>query len=215
MPIAVLLLGKDGARTEDGRVPHWIGGFQELQLKEADRMLVEAIRSGSEQAFEELYEAHFRRIHNFAVSKLGSVAEAEDVTQEVFAAVFSCLDRFEGKSDLIVWIYGITRNILNNRLRRRAGIRMVALDELPMELTPVDIGPEREAVAREDLRRVQAVVNELPKDQRRILELRHSNRMAIRKIAQVMNRSEDAVKSSLYRTRQTLAARLPDAKPSA
>ena len=181
-------------------------------MKEADRVLVEAIKAGSVEAFDELYTTYLKRIHNFALSKLGNVAEAEDVTQEVFAAVFSCLDRFEGKSDLVVWIYGITRNILNNRLRRRAGVRMVPIDDIPTELTPVDIGPEREAVAREDLRRVEAVIGELPRDQRKILELRHAKRLAIRKIAEMMDRSEDAVKSSLYRTRQTLASRLPDAK---
>lgn len=181
-------------------------------MKDADRVLVDAIKDGSVEAFDELYKTYVKRIHNFALSKLGNVAEAEDVTQEVFAAVFSCLDRFEGKSDLVVWIYGITRNILNNRLRRRAGVRMVAIDDIPVELTPVDIGPEREAVAREDLRRVEAVIGELPRDQRKILELRHAKRLAIRKIAEMMDRSEDAVKSSLYRTRQTLASRLPDAK---
>lgn len=181
-------------------------------MKEADRVLVEAIKDGSVEAFDELYKTNVKRIHNFALSKLGNVAEAEDVTQEVFAAVFSCLDRFEGKSDLVVWIYGITRNILNNRLRRRAGVRMVPIDDIPTELTPVDIGPEREAVAREDLRRVEAVIGELPRDQRKILELRHAKRLAIRKIAEMMDRSEDAVKSSLYRTRQTLASRLPDTK---
>ena len=181
-------------------------------MKEADRVLVEAIKGGDVEAFDELYSSYMKRIHNFALSKLGNVAEAEDVTQEVFAAVFSCLDRFEGKSDLVVWIYGITRNILNNRLRRRAGVRMVPIDDIPSELTPVDIGPEREAVAREDLRRVEAVIGELPRDQRKILALRHAKRLAIRKIAEMMDRSEDAVKSSLYRTRQTLASRLPDAK---
>ena len=183
-------------------------------MKESDRQIVEAIRGGDTAAFEELYRTYLRRVHNFSVSKLGNVAEAEDVTQEVFAAVFSCLDRFQGKSDLIVWIYGITRNIINNRLRRRAGVRLVPLEEMPQEFSPVDIGPEREAVAREDLRRVEAVIKELPRDQRRILELRHAKRLAIRKIAEIMDRSEDAVKSSLYRTRQTLAARLPDARPS-
>ena len=86
------------------------------------------------------------------------------------------------------------------------------IDDIPSELTPVDIGPEREAVAREDLRRVEEVIGDLPRDQRKILELRHAKRLAIRKIAEMMDRSEDAVKSSLYRTRQTLASRLPDAK---
>jgi len=180
------------------------------KVKESDRKLVEAIQRGDSAAFEELYRNYFRRIHNFAVSKLGSYSEAEDVTQEVFAAVFTCIDRFQGRSDLVVWIYGITRNLLNNRLRRRGSVRLVSLDEVPPEATPVDIGPERHALAREQLRRVEAAIETLPKDQRKILELRHSKRLAIRKIAQIMDRSEDAVKSSLYRTRRTLSERLPD-----
>ena len=179
-------------------------------MKESDQKLVEAIKLGDSDAFEELYRTYFRRIHNFAVSKLGSSGEAEDVTQEVFAAVFSCIGRFEGRSDLVVWIYGITRNLLNNRIRRQGGVRLVSLDELLPEASSNDNGPERQALARETLRRVEAAIEDLPRDQRKILELRHTKRFAIRKIAEIMNRSEDAVKSSLYRTRRTLASRLPD-----
>ena len=179
-------------------------------MSETDRELVEAIRQGDRGAFEVLYRTHFRRIFNFSIRKLGDPTEAEDVTQEVFTAVFSCLDRFEGKSDLVVWIYGITRNILNNRLRRRGGIRLISLDDMPADATPVDLGPGPCAEARETLERVQQAIAELPKDQRRILELRHSRRLAIRKIAEIMNRSEDAVKSSLYRARRALAQRLPE-----
>ncbi len=181
-----------------------------LGLSDADQSLVEAIRRGDAGAFDTLYRSYFRRIYNFAVRRLGDHAEAEDVTQEVFTAVFSCLDRFEGKSDLLVWIYGITRNILNNRLRRRGGVRLISLEELPPEASPVDLGPGPAAEARETLARVQEAIEELPPDQRRILELRHGRRLAIRKIAELMERSEDAVKSSLYRARRALAARLPD-----
>ena len=42
-----------------------------------------------------------------------------------------------------------------------------------------------------------------------MLELRHAERLQIRKIASTMNRSEDAVKSGLYRARRTLASALP------
>ena len=183
-------------------------------MKDADRPLVEALKRGDRQAFEDLYAMHFRRIHNFALRKLSDRAEAEDVTQEVFAAVFTCIDRFEGKSDLIVWIYGITRNILNNRLRRRAGVRVVSLDEVPPEAAPLAMGPEPRVAAREALHTVQNAIENLPRDQRRILELRHGQRLAIRRIAKIMDRSEDAVKSSLYRARRALAAKLPEAIPN-
>jgi RNA polymerase sigma-70 factor (ECF subfamily) len=179
-------------------------------VSDDDRKIVEAIRGGDTEAFNCLYHRHFRRIYNFAIRKLGDPAEAEDVTQEVFTAVFSCLDRFQGRSDLVVWIYGICRNILNNRLRRRGGVRLISLEELPPDLGPVDQGPLSRAEARQTLSRVQAAIEELPSDQRRILELRHAERLAIRRIAEIMERSEDAVKSSLYRARRTLAAKLPE-----
>jgi RNA polymerase sigma-70 factor (ECF subfamily) len=178
-------------------------------LKDADRILVDAIRAGDPAAFQELYKLHFRRIHNFSVRRLGDQAEAEDVVQEVFEAVYFCLDRFEGKSDLLVWIYGITRNILNNRLRRRGGVRLVSLDDIPPEAAPRDLGPEPRAEARQTLGRVRAAIEKLPGEQRRILELRHGKRLNIRKIAQLTGRSEDAVKSSLYRARRALSHELP------
>lgn len=182
-------------------------------LKESDRKLIDAIRSGDPGAFEELYETYFRRVFNFSVRKIGDPTEAEDVCQDVFSAVFTCLDRFQGRSDLVVWIYGITRNILNNRLRRRGALRLISLEDVPPEAAPLDLGPEPRAEARESLARVEAAIRELPTDQRRILELRHSRRLAIRRIAELMNRSEDAIKSSLYRTRRTLASKLPDRDP--
>lgn len=178
-------------------------------MSDEDQGIVEAIRRGDVGAFDALYNRHFRRIYNFAIRKLGDATEAEDVTQEVFAAVFGCLDRFEGRSDLVVWIYGISRNILNNRLRRRGGIRLISLEEVPPESTPTDQGPAAQAEARQVLERVEAAIQELPAEQRRILELRHAERLAIRKIAELTDRSEDAVKSSLYRARRSLAAKLP------
>jgi len=181
-------------------------------VREADRKLVDAVKGGDPSAFEELYGTYVRRIYNFSLGKLGNVSEAEDVTQEVFEAVFTCLERFEGKSDLVVWIYGITRNLINNRLRRRSQLRFVSIEDIAPESAPAEEGPERRACARESLRRVEAVIGTLPTDQRKILELRHAERMSIRKIAEVMHRSEDAVKSSLYRTRRSLAEKLPQAK---
>jgi RNA polymerase sigma-70 factor (ECF subfamily) len=178
-------------------------------VKDDDRKTVDAIRSGDAAAFQELYERHCRRVHSFALRRLGDRVEAEDVVQEVFTAVYTGLERYEGKSDLVVWIYGITRNILNNRLRRRGGVRLLSLDDLPPESAPLTEGPGSQAEARQTLVRLSAAIDQLPAEQRRILELRHGRRMAIRKIAEVTGRSEDAIKSSLYRARRSLAAHLP------
>ena len=178
-------------------------------MNEGDIRLVRGICGGDSSAFNELYRRHFLRIQRFAMGRLGDRDEAEDVAQEVFEAVYSGIGRFQGRSELVVWIYGIARNILNNRLRRRAGARLVPLDQIPPEATPVDLGPGPRAEAREALGHVQVAIERLPRDQRRMLELRHGEQLGIRKIASVMNRSEDAVKSSLYRARRSLASALP------
>ena len=84
------------------------------------------------------------------------------MAQEVFEAVYCGVHRFQRRSDLVVWIYGIARNILNNRLRRRARARLVPLENLPLEATPLDPGPGPRAEAREALRYVQRAIEHLP-----------------------------------------------------
>ena len=60
-------------------------------MKQADLELVEAVRRNEAGAFDELYATYFRRILSFAIRKLRDVGEAEDATQEVFTAVYSCI----------------------------------------------------------------------------------------------------------------------------
>jgi RNA polymerase sigma-70 factor, ECF subfamily len=179
-------------------------------VKETDRKLVEDIRRGDTGAFARLYTENVSRVHAYAFAKLGNHSEAEDVAQDVFEAVHHGIHQFEGRSELVVWIYGITRNLIHNRLRRRSIVRWVPLDEGEDRPAPLHEGPEGRALARESLERMHHAIEELSADQRQILEMRHEKRMAIRLIAEQLERSEDAVKSSLYRTRKALAQRIPD-----
>jgi RNA polymerase sigma-70 factor (ECF subfamily) len=179
-------------------------------VKDADRKLVDGILQGDAGAFESLYRQHVRRVYNYALSKLGQAVEAEDVTQEVFEAILHGIGKFEGRSELMVWIYGITRNVIHNRIRRRGSARFAPLEQAEAQPGPESECPERQAQLRASMLRVKTVIDSLPAEQRRILELRHEARMPIRDIAVMLQRSEDAIKSSLYRTRKTLAERLPD-----
>lgn len=179
-------------------------------MKDTDRKLVDGILQGDADAFESLYRQHVRRVHNYALSKLNNSAEAEDVTQEVFEAILHGIGKFEGRSELLVWIYGITRNVIHNRIRRRGTVRFAPLEQAEAQPAPESECPERRAQLHASMLRVKSVIDSLPAEQRRILELRHEARLPIREIAQLLQRSEDAIKSSLYRTRKTLAERLPD-----
>ena len=176
----------------------------------SDRELVAQILSGSREHFELLYEAYFPRVYRFALKRLGDSGEAEDVTQEVFLTVFRCLDSFRGDSTLLVWIFGITRNTVNRRFRRRRP-RLQLLDAAAASQTPA-ADPLADSVvdARRILARCEAVIeNDLTPLQRRIFHLKHLRRQPIRTIAAALGRSEDAVKANLYRMRRAIAAAAP------
>lgn len=176
----------------------------------SDAELVQQILAGSREHFELLYEAYFPRVYRFALKRLSDPAEAEDVAQEVFFTVFNVLDTYQGTAPLIVWIFGITRNTVNRRFRRkRPGC--VSLDapeavEVAAPQAPVD----RTVDALRMLRLCEAAIeHELTPLQRRIFHLKHLRRQSIRTIARALGKSEDAIKANLYRMRRALADTAP------
>ena len=177
---------------------------------ENDAQLVANILAGSRQDFELLYDTYFPRIYRFAQRRLHDPAESEDVTQEVFFAVFRSLPSFQGSSSLLVWIFGIARNTVNRRFRR-GKLRTQQLEsEQVGELMGNEVAPDQAVEARRLLARCEAVIEkELTPLQRRIFHLKHLRRQSIRTIAEALGKSEDAIKANLYRMRRSIANAAP------
>jgi RNA polymerase sigma-70 factor (ECF subfamily) len=175
-----------------------------------DLALVARVLAGSQADFDELYEGYFPRVFRFALKRLGDAAEAEDVTQEVFETVFRVLPSYRGDASLLVWIFGITRNKVNRRFRGTR-VRIESLDDSGADALAIDAAPTDATVdARRMLDRCDDVVaHQLTPLQRRIFHLKHLRSQPIRAIAQVLGKSEDAIKANLYRMRRTLADGAP------
>jgi RNA polymerase sigma-70 factor (ECF subfamily) len=175
-----------------------------------DGELVAHILAGSREHFEMLYESYFPRVYRFALKRLGDPAEAEDVTQEVFFTVFNALENFEGKSTLLVWIFGITRNTVNRRFRKARPYLVSLDDEGAAAASAATPSSDRVVDARRALDRCGAVIeNELTPLQRRIFHLKHLRRQPIRSIATALGKSEDAIKANLYRMRRSIFDAVP------
>ncbi len=176
----------------------------------SDAELVNKILAGSIDHFNLLYEAYFPRVYRFALKRLRDPAEAEDVSQEVFLTVFRVLGSYQGGSSLLVWIFGITRNTVNRRFRRRRpGI--VSLDsDAAVEVSSKAPPPDEAVEARRVLQRCEEIIEfELTPLQRRIFHLKHLRSQSIRAIAIALGKSEDAVKANLYRMRRSIADGAP------
>jgi RNA polymerase sigma-70 factor (ECF subfamily) len=81
-----------------------------------ERVLVDRLRAGDEQAFAEVVRCHQAQLLRLAHATVGSRAVAEEVVQDTWLAVVRGVERFEGRSSLKTWLF----RILLNRARSAA-----------------------------------------------------------------------------------------------
>jgi len=174
----------------------------------SDQELVEGIRRSSEADFNELYDRYFQRVYSFAFARLRNRADAEEVVQESFTAVFRSIDAYRGQSTLVCWIYGIAKNNVNNHLRR-AKLHELRLERaepgMVLGAASLDASTPEEQLS---LQRYQESVSKLLASvagwQSEVFWLRHMENLTIGEISERVKRSNDAVRSSLYRVKRML-----------
>jgi RNA polymerase sigma-70 factor (ECF subfamily) len=180
-----------------------------------DEDLVDAILGGDKRAFEALYERYFPRIYHFIDKRMYNRADAEEVTQEVFANLFLSLGSFRREAPFAAWAFGVTRRTIAARFKKKRH-ETVTLSEDDAEqagrhsLAAVRREPDPHEVYEynERLNRMQdAASNDLTREQRLLFRLHHIQNRSIQEIARQVAKSEDAVKSHLYRARKLLLAR--------
>lgn len=179
-----------------------------LAAQASDQELVDGILRSSERHFNALYERYFQRVYSFVYLRLHNRSDVEEVVQEVFTAAYRSVGSWKGTSSLSSWLYGIAKNTANNHIRRskaqdlrieRAQWELVRSHESSSQCTPEDaLNLHRcEEVLRERLQSVSAWHAEA-------FLLRHFEDLSIGEIAERVSRSNDAVRSSLYRTKKML-----------
>jgi RNA polymerase sigma-70 factor (ECF subfamily) len=109
-------------------------------LSSADAVRIAALQAGDERAFADLVDELTPRMLKLARVYVATAASAEDAVQDAWIVVLRSLDRFEGRSTLATWIFGIVVNTARAHGRRDARSRpfsAFASDE------PAAIGPDR------------------------------------------------------------------------
>jgi RNA polymerase sigma-70 factor (ECF subfamily) len=174
----------------------------------SDADLIEGIRGDCEADFNALYDRYFQRVYSFAFARLRNRADTEEVVQETFMAVLRSIDAYRGQSTLLCWIYGIAKNNVNNHLRRAKSHEMrVERAEPGMMLGTASLDtstPEEQLSLRRYQESVQKLLSNVADWQTEVFWLRHVENLTIGEIAQRVRRSNDAVRSSLYRVKRML-----------
>jgi RNA polymerase sigma factor (sigma-70 family) len=133
---------------------------------------------------------------------LASKEDAEDVTQESFAAAYSAMMADERAINVKPWLYRIARNRSLNHLRRQTAI---GVDDFDHHVANQGRTTEDEVSQREDLRQLMTDVRDLPESQRTALLLREIDALSYDQIAEAMETTVPSIKSLLVRARGGLA----------
>jgi RNA polymerase sigma-70 factor (ECF subfamily) len=180
-----------------------------------DEQLIERILDGEKEAFDVIYDRYFRRVFSFVNRRLHNRADTEETVQDVFIGVFSSLGSFRGEAPFAAWVLGIARRTVANRFKKKQHAtvpfevedepRMVDLlaPTLHRATTPLEDYECRERIAHLE----ETASRQLTEEQRRLFELHHLRHRSINDIAALTRKSEDSVKSNLYRARKLLLAR--------
>lgn len=169
------------------------------------------VRGGDEAAFRELVEATEDRVFGTIAKMLGGIEGAEDLAQRVYLRIWQARERYEPSAKFTTWMFSIARRLVLNERRGRSRRGAVFHDPAPGETVRDPVSkesPAAEASAAELARAIEGALADLPEEQRTAVVLRRYEEMPYEEIAVVLGTTVPAVKSLLFRARQTLREKL-------
>jgi RNA polymerase sigma-70 factor (ECF subfamily) len=164
-------------------------------------------RDGDSTAVATLYRQHQSGVYRYMVYRLNDHHAAEDLTSEVFVRMIRSLGnyRFTG-IPFEVWLYRIAHNMAVDYYRRNGRYKQVEFDE---DIAAVDADPAAATEHRLNVSQLHAALRELNDTQREVIILRFIVRLPIAQTAQVLHKSENAIKGlqrrALHNLRQSLS----------
>jgi RNA polymerase sigma-70 factor (ECF subfamily) len=190
-------------------------GFGDIGPGEDDDAFLVALmlRVGNddETAFRELVEATEDRVYGTIVKMLGGIEGAEDLAQKVYLRIWQARSRYRPTAKFSTWMFAITRRLVLNERRGRARRGTVfyepAAEETVREASG-GVSPAGEASAAELSRAIDEALASLPEEQRTAMILRRYEEMPYDDIAEVLGTTVPAVKSLLFRARESLRVKL-------
>lgn len=183
--------------------------------KDEEQRIIEKVKKGDTEAFEELVKAYERQVYNVAFRILSNVQDAQDAAQEAFVKAYINLSSFRGDSKFSVWLYRLTNNCCIDMIRRRKETISLSMDSDDGKNTTLDIpddnqNPEQRVIGREAMQMLVKGIEGLPEDYRSCIVLREIGGQSYAEIAEILSIDIGTVKSRIFRARKKLFELMKD-----
>ena len=167
--------------------------------KLADEDLMQLVRRGEARAFEVIYDRHASAAFSLAYRMCGTRGAAEDVTQEAFLALWRSGARYDrARGSVRTWVLGIVHNRAIDALRRSAvHDRRRASDEGIEERFEAGERTDVEVARRDEAASVRAILDDLPPEQSRVIELAYFGGFTHTEIAEMLETPIGTIKGRM------------------
>ncbi|MFL5838421.1 MAG: RNA polymerase sigma factor [Solirubrobacteraceae bacterium] len=165
----------------------------------ADEELMALVAKGQARAFETIYERHGGAAFSLAYRMCGSRPLAEDVAQEAFLSIWRSGGRYDrARGNVRTWVLGIVHNRAIDTLRRTVvHERRRASDEGIEERFEARERTEVEAARREEASTIRGMIQTLPDEQSRVIELAYFGGFTHSEIAEMLGAPIGTVKGRM------------------
>lgn len=172
-----------------------------MRMITSDNDLAQAAAAGDGAAFASLLDRHYDRLFAFCFRLTGSRAEAEDLTQDICAALPAKLASFQYRATVTTWLYRVAVNAAHDRRRKRATYAKATTGWGDWEINRTAINDD----TRDKLDWLTAAMNQLSEDLRDTLALVLDD-MTHAQAAEVLEVSEGTISWRVSEAKKALRA---------
>lgn len=160
----------------------------------SDEELMELYQSSDYLAFEILYQRHSGRIYKFLISKVGTEV-GEELLQEAYTRIHKFRDKYIAQLPYLPWVFTIVRNLLKDYYKKAETQTIKNSASLDSHNTETNY----ELTESDSLSQLNAILENLPKNQQRAVRLRYLDDWTFEKIAEDIETSPENVRQLISR----------------
>jgi RNA polymerase sigma-70 factor (ECF subfamily) len=161
--------------------------------------LLERASRAEPAALGAVYDQYADRIYAYIYHRVGQAEVAEDLTGQVFMRMLEAIRTGQGwRTSFSGWLYRIAHNLVVDYYRRRGRVTLIDIDEAtPIRATEGD--PVRSTESLLNREQLRAALFQLTEEQAEVITLRFMEERSIAEVADLMDKTEGAIKALQYR----------------
>lgn len=172
-----------------------------------ERQLIQQAKAGDKGAFASLYQACVQPIFRYVLARVGDVAQAEDITSEVFMRAITGLASYQDEGHpFLAWLYRIAHARVVDAYRQHG--RTPIMNDIEATVLPFEMNFDERLARKDAVQALQTALATLTEEQRTVITLRFVEGYSLEETALAMRKNANAIKALQHRAVRAIATRL-------